>query len=207
MTMLGTGLLWFGWFGFNGGSALAANETAATAFVATHLGGMAGMAMWTAVEWVRLGRPTTLGAASGAIAGLATITPAAGFVGPNAAIVIGLVAGAVCCLAVNLKGRLKLDDSLDVVGIHGVGGVVGSLLLGVFATRAVNPAGVDGLLAGGGLGPLLVQAMGVLVVCVYAFAVSWLILKLTDRMLGLRVSEEDELLGLDRSEHTETAYN
>jgi Amt family ammonium transporter len=193
MTMLGTGLLWFGWFGFNGGSALAANETAATAFVATHLGGMAGMAMWTAVEWVRLGRPTTL--------------PAAGFVGPNAAIVIGLVAGAVCCLAVNLKGRLKLDDSLDVVGIHGVGGVVGSLLLGVFATRAVNPAGVDGLLAGGGLGPLLVQAMGVLVVCVYAFAVSWLILKLTDRMLGLRVSEEDELLGLDRSEHTETAYN
>jgi Amt family ammonium transporter len=108
---------------------------------------------------------------------------------------------------VNLKGRLKLDDSLDVVGIHGVGGVVGSLLLGVFATRAVNPAGVDGLLAGGGLGPLLVQAMGVLVVCVYAFAVSWLILKLTDRMLGLRVSEEDELLGLDRSEHTETAYN
>jgi Amt family ammonium transporter len=207
MTMLGTGLLWFGWFGFNGGSALAANATAATAFVATHLAGMAGMAMWTAVEWVRLGRPTTLGAASGAIAGLATITPAAGFVGPNAAIAIGLVAGAVCCLAVNLKGRFKLDDSLDVVGIHGVGGVVGSLLLGVFATRAVNPGGVDGLVAGGGMGPLLVQAMGVIVVCAYAFAVSWLILKLTDRMLGLRVSEEDELLGLDRSEHSETAYN
>ena len=207
MTMLGTGLLWFGWFGFNGGSALAANATAATAFVATHLAGMAGMAMWTAVEWVRLGRPTTLGAASGAIAGLATITPAAGFVGPNAAIAIGLVAGAACCLAVNLKGRFKLDDSLDVVGIHGVGGVVGSLLLGVFATRAVNPGGVDGLVAGGGMGPLLVQAMGVIVVCAYAFAVSWLILKLTDRMLGLRVSEEDELLGLDRSEHSETAYN
>ena len=207
MTMLGTGLLWFGWFGFNGGSALAANATAATAFVATHLGGMAGMAMWTAVEWVRLGRPTTLGAASGAIAGLATITPAAGFVGPNAAIVIGLVAGAVCCLAVNLKGRFKLDDSLDVVGIHGVGGVTGVLLLGVFASRTVNPGGVDGLLAGGGLGPLLVQAMGVLVVCVYAFAVSWLILKLTDRLLGLRVGEEGELQGLDRSEHAETAYN
>ena len=131
MTMLGTGLLWFGWFGFNGGSALAADEVAATAFVATHLAGMSGMAMWTFMEWIKLGKPTTLGAASGAIAGLATITPAAGFVGPNSAIVIGIVAGLVCFLAVSAKSRLGYDDSLDVVGIHGVGGAVGTLLLGV----------------------------------------------------------------------------
>jgi len=123
LTLLGTGLLWFGWFGFNGGSALAADEVAATAFVATHLGGMAGMAMWSAMEWIKLGKPTTLGAASGAIAGLATITPAAGFVGPHAAILIGLAAGLVCYLAVSFKAKMKFDDSLDVVGIHGVGGL------------------------------------------------------------------------------------
>ena len=163
MTMLGTGLLWFGWFGFNGGSALAADSVAATAFVATHLAGMAGMAMWTAMEWIKLGKPTTLGAASGAIAGLATITPAAGFVGPNSAIAIGLIAGVVCFIAVNMKSRLGYDDSLDVVGIHGVGGLVGTLLLGVFATKAANPGGVDGLLAGSSA-QLVSQVIGVVVV-------------------------------------------
>jgi Amt family ammonium transporter len=206
MTMLGTGLLWFGWFGFNGGSALAADEVAATAFVATHLGGMSGMAMWTIMEWIRLGKPTTLGAASGAIAGLATITPAAGFVGPNAAIGIGLVAGVVCYLAVNMKSRFKFDDSLDVVGIHGVGGITGTLLLGVFASKTVNPNGVDGLLAGNA-SMLLTQLIGVVVVCSYAFIVSWLILKLVQALIGLRISEEAEHQGLDYTEHSETAYN
>jgi len=206
MTMLGTGLLWFGWFGFNGGSALAANDIAATAFVATHLGGMAGMAMWTLMEWIQLGKPTTLGAASGAIAGLATITPAAGFVGPNGAIAIGLIAGLVCYLAVNLKSRLKFDDSLDVVGIHGVGGITGTLLLGVFATTSVNPDGADGLLFGG-MAQFGHQVVGVVVVSVYAFVVSWVLLKLIHGMMGLRLSEEAEVAGMDSSEHSEAAYN
>ncbi|WP_310600910.1 ammonium transporter [Desulfobulbus sp.] len=206
MTMLGTGLLWFGWFGFNGGSALAANEVAGTAFVATHFGGMAGMMMWTVMEWIKLGKPTTLGAASGAVAGLATITPAAGFVGPNGAIAIGLVAGVVCYLAVNLKSRFKFDDSLDVVGIHGVGGVTGTILLGVFATKTANPNGVDGLLAGNGA-QVVHQLVGVGVVCVYAFAVSWIILKAVHGVMGLRISEEAEHQGLDSTEHSETAYN
>ena len=206
MTMLGTGLLWFGWFGFNGGSALAANEVAATAFVATHLGGMAGMAMWTALEWIQLGKPTTLGAASGAIAGLATITPAAGFVGPNGAIAIGLIAGLVCYMAVNLKTKLKFDDSLDVVGIHGVGGITGTLLLGIFATKAANPGGVDGLLAGS-MTQLGHQVVGIVVVSVYAFVVSWVLLKIINGVMGLRLSEDAEVEGMDAAEHTETAYN
>lgn len=206
MTMLGTGLLWFGWFGFNGGSALAADSVAATAFVATHLGGMAGMAMWTLMEWMRLRKPTTLGAASGAVAGLATITPAAGFVGPNSAIAIGLVAGFVCYCAVNLKAKWKFDDSLDVVGIHGVGGITGSLLLAVFASKSVNPGGVDGLLAGS-VTQLGYQAVGIVVVCVYAFVVSWLLLKGIHGTLGLRLSDDAEVQGLDAAEHSETAYN
>ena len=206
LTVAGTGLLWFGWFGFNGGSALAANGLAANAFVATHLAGMAGMAMWSLVEWVKLGKPTTLGAASGAIAGLATITPAAGYVGPNAAVLIGLCAGLVCFVAVNVKGRFGYDDSLDVIGIHGVGGVLGTLLLGVFASTAVNPTGVDGLLAGSAL-QLGKQALGVVVVSGYAFVVSWLLLKAIQRSMGLRMSPEHEVQGLDYTEHSETAYS
>lgn len=205
MTLLGTGLLWFGWFGFNGGSALAADGIAATAFVATHLGGMAGMAMWTLVEWKHRGKPTTLGAASGAIAGLATITPAAGFVGPNAAIIIGLIAGGICYLGVSMKGRLGYDDSLDVVGIHGLGGVVGTICLGIFASTAVNPGGADGLLAGNGAF-LGIQLLGVAVVGIYAFVVSWILLKVVDLLMGLRVEEEGEVRGLDLSEHSEAAY-
>jgi Amt family ammonium transporter len=206
MTMLGTGLLWFGWFGFNGGSALAADSVAATAFVATHLAGMAGMAMWTLMEWIKLGKPTTLGAASGAIAGLATITPAAGFVGPNAAIIIGLLAGVVCFTAVNLKSRLGYDDSLDVVGIHGVGGAVGSLLLAVFASKVVNPGGVDGLLAGSSA-QLVSQVLGVVVVGVYAFVVSWVLVKVLHSTMGMRLIEENEVQGMDYTEHSEAAYN
>jgi Amt family ammonium transporter len=206
MTMLGTGLLWFGWFGFNGGSALAADSVAATAFVATHLAGMAGMAMWTLMEWLKLGKPTTLGAASGAIAGLATITPAAGFVGPNSAIAIGVIAGVVCFTAVNMKSRLGYDDSLDVVGIHGVGGAVGTLLLGIFASRTVNPGGVDGLLSGSSA-QLVSQAMGVAVVGVYAFAVSWVLVKILHSTMGMRLIEENEVQGMDYTEHSEAAYN
>ena len=206
MTMLGTGLLWFGWFGFNGGSALAADSVAATAFVATHLAGMAGMAMWTLMEWIILGKPTTLGAASGAVAGLATITPAAGFVGPNAAIAIGVIAGVVCFTAVNMKSRLGYDDSLDVVGIHGVGGAVGTLLLGIFASKAVNPAGVDGLLAGSST-QLVSQLLGVAVVGVYAFVVSWILVKILHTTMGMRLEEENEVQGMDYTEHSEAAYN
>ena len=206
MTMLGTGLLWFGWFGFNGGSALAADGVAATAFVATHLAGMAGMAAWTLIEWFELGKPTTLGAASGAIAGLATITPAAGFVGPHSAIIIGLIAGVVCFFAVSMKSKLGYDDSLDVVGIHGVGGLVGSLLLGVFASKAVNPGGADGLLTGN-TAQLVSQVMGVVVVGVYAFVVSWILIKVLHTTMGMRLTEENEVQGMDYSEHSETAYN
>jgi Amt family ammonium transporter len=206
MTMLGTGLLWFGWFGFNGGSALAANEVAATAFVATHFAGMAAMATWVVMEWLTQGRATTLGAASGAIAGLATVTPAAGFVGPNSAVMIGIISGIVCFSAVNLKNRLKLDDSLDVVGIHGVGGAIGTLCLGIFAAKAVNPTGVDGLLAGNPA-QLFKQAVGVGSVAVYAFVVSWILFKVIHSLLGLRLTDEAEVIGMDSTEHSETAYN
>lgn len=206
MTMLGTGLLWFGWFGFNGGSALAADEIAATAFVATHLGGMAGMMMWVVMEWITQKRATTLGAASGAIAGLATITPTAGFVGPNSAILIGCIAGVVCFLAVNAKSRFKLDDSLDVVGIHGVGGIVGTLCLGLFASTAVNPGGVDGLLFGNSK-QLGIQFLGVAAVSVYAFAISWLLFKVIHGVLGMRLVDDAEVQGMDSTEHSETAYN
>ena len=206
MTLLGTGLLWFGWFGFNGGSALAANGIAATAFVSTHLGGMAGMAMWILVEWLHRGKPTTLGAASGAIAGLATITPAAGFVSPNAAVLIGFLAGACCYFGVTLKGRFGYDDSLDVVGIHGLGGVIGTISLGIFASKLINPGGADGLLAGN---PAFLgtQVFGVVVVAIYAFALSWVLLKVVDMAIGLRLPVDAEVSGLDLSEHSETAYS
>jgi len=206
MTLTGTGLLWFGWFGFNGGSALAADGVAATAFVATHMGGMAGMAMWIIVEWWHRGKPTTLGAASGAVAGLATITPAAGFVTAPSAMLIGLVAGGACYLGVLAKSRLGYDDSLDVVGIHGLGGLIGTLMAGLLATKAVNAAGVDGLFYGNAA-QFGIQAMGVGVVGLYALAVSWALLKLVDKTMGLRMSQEGESLGMDQAEHTESAYS
>jgi Amt family ammonium transporter len=206
MTMLGTGILWFGWFGFNGGSALAADGVAATAFVATHLGGMAGMLMWVVMEWIIQRKATTLGAASGAIAGLATITPTAGFVGPNSAIIIGCIAGVVCYLAVNLKTRLGLDDSLDVVGIHGVGGIAGTICLGFFASTAVNPGGVDGLFFGNA-SQVGIQLLGVVVVAGYAFIVSWILFKVIHSVLGMRLADDAEVEGMDYTEHSETAYN
>ncbi len=206
MTLLGAGLLWFGWFGFNGGSALAANGIAASAFVATHLAGLTAMAMWVLVEWLHHGKPTTLGAASGAIAGLATITPAAGFVSPNAAVIIGILAGLICYLGVMAKNKFGYDDSLDVVGIHGVGGLLGTLCVGIFATKAINPGGANGLLAGN---PALLgtQALGVVVVGIYTLVVSFILLKIIDVLFGLRLSVEDEVAGLDLSEHSEEAYD
>jgi len=206
MTLLGTGLLWFGWFGFNGGSALTADAVAGSAFVATHLGGMAGMAMWVAVEWLYQGKPTTLGAASGAVAGLATITPAAGFVGPNQAVLIGLIAGLCCYFAVVLKSRLRFDDSLDVVGIHGLGGLIGTLMAGLLASKAVNPAGADGLFFGNPA-QLGTQALGILVVGGYALIVSFVLLKAVNALMGLRMDPEAEGVGLDVAEHNEAAYN
>jgi ammonium transporter, Amt family len=206
MTLVGTGLLWFGWFGFNGGSALAADGVAATAFVSTHLGGMAGMMMWTIVEWWHRDKPTTLGAASGAIAGLATITPAAGFVSPNAAIVIGLLAGGLCYLAVQAKAKLGYDDSLDVVGIHGLGGLLGTFCLGLFASKAVNPAGADGLLAGNP-GFLGTQLLGIAAVGAYALIVSAVLLKIVGAFMPLRLTPEAENQGMDIDQHSENAYS
>jgi ammonium transporter, Amt family len=205
MTLLGTGLLWFGWFGFNAGSALAADAVAVGAFAATHLGGMAGMATWCLIEWWHRGKPTTLGAASGAVAGLATITPGAGFVSPEAAMTIGMLAGLVCYGAVLLKAQLRFDDSLDVVGIHGVGGLLGTLLVGLLAARAVNPAGADGLLAGNPA-QLGIQALGVLVVGLYAFVGSWIILRVLKAVTSLRLDPQAETIGLDLAEHSESAY-
>ena len=206
LTLLGTGLLWFGWFGFNGGSALAANGIAASAFVSTHLAGMAAMASWCLMEKIRQGKPTTLGAASGAIAGLATITPAAGFVGPNSAIIIGIIAGILCYYGVSMKEKFGYDDSLDVVGIHGLGGLAGTLMLGLFASKAVNPGGADGLFFGNP-GFFFTQFSGVFIVLVYSFIASLVIFKAVDKFFGLRVPEDDEIQGLDLSQHSETAYN
>jgi len=206
MTVLGAGLLWFGWFGFNAGSALSSSGgLAASAFVATHLATAAATLSWTTVEWLHRGKPTTLGAASGAVAGLVAITPASGFVTPMPAIVIGLIAGLACYGAILLKSRLGYDDSLDVVGVHGVGGVTGALLTGLFASVAVNAAGANGLFFGG---PELIlkQLVAIAVTVVYSFAVSFALLKLVDALIGLRVDDEDESVGLDISQHSETGY-
>jgi Amt family ammonium transporter len=206
MTVLGAGLLWFGWFGFNAGSALAAGALASSAFTATHLGACAATLSWVGAEWIHRGKPTTLGAASGAVAGLVAITPAAGYVGPMSAIIIGLAAGIVCYLAVLIKPKLGYDDSLDVVGVHCVGGVLGALLTGLFATKLVNAAGGDGLFFGNP-GQLGIQALAVGVTLVYSFVVSYILFKILDATMGLRVTPEDEVAGLDISEHQETGYS
>ncbi|MGH2754388.1 MAG: ammonium transporter [Actinomycetota bacterium] len=206
LTILGTGILWFGWFGFNAGSALGANGLAASAFLATNLGAAAGALGWALVDMRKERKSTTLGVASGAVAGLVAITPAAGFVGPLAAIAIGLAGGIVCAYAVGLKFRLGYDDSLDVVGVHLVGGMVGALLTGVFADLAINEAGADGLLAGGGLTLLGKQFVGVGVTLVFSFVASFVLLKLVDATIGLRVTEEEEVAGVDLAQHSEAGY-
>jgi ammonium transporter, Amt family len=206
MTVLGAGILWFGWFGFNAGSALAADGLATSAFVATHLGACAATLSWVVSEWVFRGKPTTLGAASGAVAGLVAITPAAGFVGPMSAILIGLGAGFLCYLAVLAKPKLGYDDSLDVVGVHGVGGVWGALATGLFACKAVNEAGADGLFFGNPA-QLGIQVVAVLATIVFSLVMSLILLKVVDAVMGLRVAPEDEVAGLDLTEHQETGYS
>jgi len=195
--VIGAGLLWVGWFGFNAGSALGANGAAAAAFVNTQVAAAAAALGWLAIEWIKRGKPTVLGGISGAVAGLVAITPACGFVSPMASIVIGATAGVLCYLACSLKVKLGYDDSLDVVGIHGVGGTTGALLTGVFAA--------DGLLAGN-VGLLWIQFVSVAVTMVYCFVGAFVLLKLVDMTVGLRVSEEDEVQGLDLSQHGENAY-
>lgn len=205
LTVIGAGMLWFGWFGFNAGSALGANATAVSAFVATNLGAAAATLSWLCAEWIRGGKPTVLGAASGAVAGLVAITPASGFVGPMLAIVIGLGAGVICYSAVQMKPRLGYDDALDVVGVHGVGGTWGALATGLFASAVVNPTGANGLVFGNPK-QLAIQAVAVGASIGFAFVGSLILLKITDLVVGLRVDEEDEIVGLDLSQHEENAY-
>jgi len=206
MTLLGAALLWFGWFGFNGGSAVASGSLATSAFVVTHISTASAALSWMIVEWAYRGNPTVLGAASGAVAGLVAITPASGFVGPVSAIVIGLAAGGICYFAINFKNKLGYDDSLDVVGVHGVGGTWGALATGLFASKAINSAGNNGLFFGN---PSLlgVQALSVASAWVYSFVMTLTILKILDWTMGLRVSEENEINGLDLSQHGEAGYS
>ena len=207
-TLLGTGILWFGWFGFNAGSALGANGLAAQALMNTFLAASAGMIGWLLFEQIKEGKPTTLGAASGAVAGLVAITPCAGFVSGMAPIFIGLVAGVLCVLAIRLKFRFGYDDSLDVVGVHLVGGIVGGLLLGFFADAEVNKlVENEGVFLGGGFSLLWVQFVACAVTFAFSFVASWIIAKVIDMTIGLRVSEEDEDEGLDFSQHAETSYS
>ena len=205
-TMIGTGILWFGWFGFNAGSALGANALAAQALMNTHLAAAAAMLGWLIVERIKGGHATTLGAASGAVAGLVAITPCAGFVGGLAPLIIGFVAGVVCFLAIQLKFKLGYDDSLDVIGVHLVGGLVGSILLGLFADTAVNSLGFDGLLFGGGADLLIDQLVAVGVTIVFSGVISFVLAKVIDLTIGLRVTPEQEAEGLDTTQHAETAY-
>ena len=205
-TLLGTGILWFGWFGFNAGSALGANGLAAQAFMNTNLAAAAAMLGWLVVERVKDGHATTLGAGSGAVAGLVAITPCAGFVGGWSPIVIGFIAGAVCFLAIQLKFRIGYDDALDVVGVHLVGGIVGSLLLGFFADKAVNGLGADGVFFGGGAKLLGNQVIAVGATLVFSGAISFVLAKIIDVSIGLRVSPDEEAEGLDTTQHAEAAY-
>lgn len=206
LTMLGAGMLWFGWFGFNAGSALGAGGLAATAFAATNTATGAAMLGWGIADWLKGRRVTTLGAASGAIAGLVAITPAAGFVSPLAAIAIGLAAGFGCAYAVDLKIKAGYDDALDVVGIHAIGGIIGALLIGFFASAVINPAATDGIFNGGGMALLGHQLVAIGATVAFTFIGSWILLKGIDKFMGLRVSDKDEDMGLDHSQHKEAGY-
>jgi ammonium transporter, Amt family len=193
LTLLGAGLLWFGWFGFNGGSALASNSTAGLAFTTTQFAAVGGALSWMLAEWLKHGRPTSMGLASGLVAGLVTVTPAAGFLSPAAGLLIGIIAGIVCFRAVLAKAKLGYDDSLDAFGVHGVGGMVGALLTGVLVSKEIS----------GSEGTLMKQAVGVGFTIVYCGIVTFIILKIVDLAIGLRVSEDEEREGLDISQHGE----
>jgi ammonium transporter, Amt family len=206
LVVLGAALLWFGWFGFNAGSALSAGTTAAVTFVNTQVATAAAVIGWLIVERIRHGKATTLGMASGAVAGLVAITPACGAVTPLGALILGIVAGGICAFAVSLKYKLGFDDSLDVVGVHLVGGLVGSLAIGFLGTAAA-PSAVDGLFYGGGASQLGKQALANLVVAIYSFVVAFILGKVIDLTIGFRLKEEDEVAGVDQAEHAETAYD
>ncbi len=207
MVYLGLTLLWFGWFGFNGGSALAANSVAAYAFVNTNTAAAMAGITWAFIEWMSLGAPTTVGAATGAVAGLAAVTPASGFVSPAYAMVIGVVSASICYFFVAVvKQKFGYDDSLDVFGVHGIGGIIGTLCAGLFAQKVVNPSGPNGLFFGNPH-QFLVQLLGVGVSIIYTLVLTLIIVKLVDAVVGLRVSKEEEIQGLDVSLHKETAYN
>lgn len=205
-TVLGAALLWFGWFGFNAGSALAANGLAVSAFIVTNTAAAAAALTWMFLEWRYAGKPTMLGGATGAVAGLATVTPASGFVTPAAAIVIGILAATVCYyFVVNIKNKFSYDDSLDAFGVHGVGGIIGILATGLFATKMINPAGNDGLFYGNA-SLLITQAVAVLVVVAYSVTMTFIILKAVEFLVGLKVSDKEEVMGLDITQHEESAY-
>jgi Amt family ammonium transporter len=205
MTLTGAGILWFGWFGFNAGSALTSGGLASLALINTHVGAAAGALTWVVVEWMQRKKPTALGVASGLVAGLVGITPAAGFVAPWAAAAIGGACGVVCYAAVVYKEKLGYDDSLDAFGVHGVGGLLGALLTGVFASKAFNEAGGNGALYGEPK-RMVAQLIGIGAVGVYAAVVTFLLLKIIDKLFGLRVPANDEREGLDSTEHGETGY-
>jgi ammonium transporter, Amt family len=207
LTLLGTGILWFGWFGFNAGSALGAGNLAAQAFLNTNNAAAAAMLGWLVIEKLKSGHATTLGAASGAVAGLVAITPCAGFVGGLSPIVIGFSAGVMCFLAIQLKFKLGYDDSLDVVGVHLVGGIVGSLMVGLFADTGVNKLGADGLFFGGGGTLLGKQVLAVAATIVWSFVISFILAKVIDATIGFRCTDEEEAVGLDLTQHAETAYS
>jgi Amt family ammonium transporter len=205
-TLLGASLLWFGWFGFNAGSALGANEIAVSAFLTTNTSAAVAALTWMIIEWFTAGKPTVLGGATGAVAGLATVTGAAGFVSVTSAIVIGIMAGAVCySLVVIIKQKFAYDDSLDAFGVHGVGGIVGVLMTGLLASKAVNPAGANGLLLGNA-SQFGIQALAVGVVILFSVGMTFVLLKATEFLVGLRVQDEEEVMGLDHTQHRESAY-
>jgi len=210
MTIAGAGMLWVGWFGFNGGSALAANGNASMAMLVTHISAATGAMTWMVIEWLRFGKPSALGAVTGMVAGLGTITPASGFVGPGGALVIGLLAGAVCFIATQyIKRVLKIDDSLDVFPVHGVGGILGTLLAGVFSATSLGVFSGYGFADGieSMAGQLKVQFIGVVATIVFTAVVTWVILKVIDTLIGLRVTEEEEIEGLDIVLHEERGYD
>lgn len=209
LTVIGAGMLWVGWFGFNGGSALAANGDAGMAILVTHISAAAGSLAWMAIEWIKYGKPSVLGIVTGMVAGLGTITPASGFVGPAGALIIGLLAGTVCYFATQvIKQKLKIDDSLDVFPVHGVGGILGTMLAGIFASDQLGLFSGQGYNEGMTMGSQLgVQFVGVIATLVYTALLTWIILKVVSLLTPLRVSEEDETAGLDISQHNESGYN
>jgi len=206
VAVLGAAMLWFGWYGFNAGSALAANGVAVNAFLVTHISGAVAGLMWCVLDWVKFGKPTTLGMITGAVAGLAAVTPGSGFVAVGGAVWIGVASGIICWIAVTaLKAKYKYDDSLDAFGVHGIGGIWGTIAAGIWATRTVNPNGVDGLLYGNP-GQLWIQLKAVGISGVYSLVASLILFKLVDLVVGLRVTEHEELVGLDLTQHREAGY-